>query len=150
MEHLAELKEFARLHAQGQGLAAERVGDVLDRITDDDPGSPGSWARVWSAEGDALAGRGEALAACRHYALARFPYAADPDRDRAQRQTVASFDTWRAGVRGIERLQLHHPEGSVTCWAAGLDARRPRPLLIVTGGIVSVKEQWAQALPAFA
>ncbi|HEY3717328.1 MAG TPA: alpha/beta hydrolase [Jatrophihabitantaceae bacterium] len=150
MDHLAELKEFARLHAGGQGLTAAQVGRVLRHVHDDEPGSPRSWARVWTAEGDALAARGETLAACQHYTLARFPYPGDPERVHAQQRAVAAFDEWRTGTGGIERLTLHHPAGSVAAWAAGLDARRPRPLLVVMGGIVSVKEQWAQALPAFA
>ncbi|GAA3233954.1 hypothetical protein GCM10020256_50460 [Streptomyces thermocoprophilus] len=74
MDHLDELKEFARLHARGQGLTAEHTDAVLRRITNDTPGDPASWAAVWTAEGRAAADRGDLLDACRHYALARFPH----------------------------------------------------------------------------
>ncbi|WP_326700518.1 esterase FrsA [Streptomyces sp. NBC_01754] len=147
MDHLDELKEFARLHARGQGMAARDTGQVLARITNDTLGDARSWASVWTAEGRAAAARGRLLEAGSHYALARFPYHGDEDRRLAQRLCVETFDTWRRQQRGIERVELKHPDGGVACWASGLDARRPLPLLVVMGGIVSVKEQWAPLLP---
>ncbi|MER6915965.1 alpha/beta fold hydrolase [Streptomyces sp. NPDC000594] len=149
MNHLDELKEFARLHARGQGITERQVAAVLPRITNDEPGHPASWARVWTAEADRLARAGRPLDACRRYALARFPHHGDEDRVRAQANGVRTFDDWRRR-RGIGRLVLDHPDGTVACWTAGLDARRPRPLVIVCGGIVSVKEQWAPLLPKLA
>jgi len=145
MDHLEELKEFARLHARGQGMTAEHTRRVLTRITHDTAGAPDSWAAVWTAEGRAAAARGDLLDACRHYALGRFPYHGDTDRVRAQRLCVDAFDQWRRDQNGIERLEFDHGGGTVACWAAGLD--RHRPLLVVMGGIVSVKEQWAPLLP---
>ncbi|MFJ8791301.1 alpha/beta hydrolase [Streptomyces sp. NPDC102462] len=145
MDHLEELKEFARLHARGQGMTPEHATRVLARITNDTTGDVGSWAAVWTAEGRAAAERGDLLDACRHYALARFPYHGDPDRRRAQRLCVDTFDQWRRGQDGIERLEFDHGGETVACWAAGLG--RSRPLLLVMGGIVSVKEQWAPLLP---
>ncbi|MEV5986238.1 alpha/beta hydrolase [Streptomyces sp. NPDC052051] len=145
MDHVEELKEFARLHARGQGMTAGHTARVLARITKDTPGDPDSWAAVWTAEGRVAAARGDLLDACRHYALARFPYHGDADRVRAQRLCVDTFDQWRRDQDGIERLEFDHPDGTVACWAAGLD--RHRPLLVVMGGIVSVKEQWAPLLP---
>ncbi|MGI5195718.1 alpha/beta fold hydrolase [Streptomyces sp. CA-288835] len=146
MDHLGELKEFARLHARGQGISERQVAAVLPRITNDEPGHPASWARVWTAEADRLAFAGRPLDACRRYALARFPYHGDDDRRRAQDKCVRTFDDWRRR-RGVERVVLDHPDGRVACWASGLDARRSRPLLLIMGGIVSVKEQWAPLLP---
>ncbi|MFD1657791.1 alpha/beta hydrolase [Streptomyces caeni] len=145
MDHLEELKEFARLHARGQGMTAEHAARVLTRVTNDTTGDAGSWAAVWTAEGRAAAARGDLLDACRHYALARFPYHGDADRVLAQQLCVDTFDRWRRDQDGIERLEFDHPDGTVACWAAGLD--RSRPLLVVMGGIVSVKEQWAPLLP---
>ncbi|MGW1978126.1 alpha/beta fold hydrolase [Streptomyces sp. NPDC001889] len=149
MEHLDELREFALLHARGQGIPERRVARILPRIANDEPGHPASWARVWTAEADRLARAGRPLDACRHYAIARFPHHGDEVRDRAGLNCVRTFDDWRRR-RGIERLLLGHPGGTVACWAAGLDARRPRPLVVVLGGIVSVKEQWAPLLPKLA
>ncbi|GAA3127183.1 alpha/beta fold hydrolase [Streptomyces rectiviolaceus] len=145
MDHLEELKEFARLHARGQGMSPRHATDVLARIGNDTAGDAHSWAAVWTAEGKTSAARGDLLDACRHYALARFPYHGDEDRVLAQKLCVETFDQWRRTQQGIERLEFEHPEGTVACWASGLD--KPRPLLIVMGGIVSVKEQWAPLLP---
>ncbi|QPL96075.1 alpha/beta hydrolase [Streptomyces clavuligerus] len=149
MDHLDELKEFARLHARGQGITERQVAAVLPRITNDEPGHPASWARVWTAEADRLATAGRPLDACRRYALARFPHHGDEVRARAQANCVRTFDDWRRR-RGIGRLLLDHPDGVVVCWTAGLDVRRRRPLVVVSGGIVSVKEQWAPLLPKLA
>lgn len=150
MDHLAELKEFARLHSRGQGMAEPQIEAALSAITSDEPGAPGSWARVWTAKGDQLMRQGRLLDACRHFALARFPHHGDEDRREAQRRCVRAFDEWRRDQQGIERLEFDLPDGTVACWAAGLNPARPRPLLLVMGGIVSVKEQWAPALPLFA
>ncbi|MEU5403434.1 alpha/beta fold hydrolase [Streptomyces sp. NPDC005963] len=149
MNHLEELKEFARLHARGQGMTERQVAAVLPWITTDEPGHPGSWARVWTAEADRLAFAGRPIDACRRYALARFPHHGDDDRVRAQHNCVRTFDDWRRR-RGIERLVLDHPGGTVAAWTAGLDGGRRRPLVVIMGGIVSVKEQWAPLLPKLA
>ncbi|MER6015803.1 alpha/beta fold hydrolase [Streptomyces bluensis] len=149
MDHLAELKEFARLHARGQGISERQVAAVLPRITNDEPGHPESWTRVWTAEAGRLAAAGRPLDACRRYALARFPYHGDDDRREAQDNCVRSFDDWRRR-RGIDRMVLNHPDGTFACWASGLDTGRPRPLVLIMGGIVSVKEQWAPLLPRLA
>ncbi|MCX5141931.1 MULTISPECIES: alpha/beta hydrolase [unclassified Streptomyces] len=147
MNHLEELKEFARLHARSQGMDPQHTDRLLGRITNDTAGDPASWAAVWTDAGRAAADDGELLSACSHFALARFPHHGDPARQEAQRLGVRTFDTWRRGQRDIERLELKHPDGDVMCWASGLDAARPKPLLVVMGGIVSVKEQWARLLP---
>ncbi|SDL31758.1 alpha/beta fold hydrolase [Streptomyces indicus] len=146
-EHrLSELKEFALLHARGQGMAPDTAARVLSRITNDRRGDAQSWALTWTRAGQAAALRGRHLQACAHFALARFPYHGDPVRAAAGRLGVESFDKWRRG-RGIERLELPFQDGTLACWATGLRPAGRRPLLIVMGGIVSVKEQWAPLLP---
>ncbi|MET7479260.1 alpha/beta hydrolase [Streptomyces sp. NPDC005648] len=147
MDHLAELKEFALLHARGQGMAPRRAARILAGITNDTPGHPESWTTVWTRAGRTAAAYGHHLDACAHFALARFPHHGDPAREAAGRLLVSTFDTWRRRRDDIERLELPFPDGTLACWATGLDAARPRPLLVVMGGIVSVKEQWAPVLP---
>ncbi|MEV6172007.1 alpha/beta hydrolase [Streptomyces sp. NPDC051954] len=142
---LAELKEYARLHARNQGLSARDTTRILDRIDNDTPGSPSSWTRVWRTRADELAARGRLLDACRHYTLARFPYPYDEPRHHAQQAAVETFNRWRTTQPAIERIELPHPTDPLACWATGLD--RDRPLLLVMGGIISVKEQWAPLLP---
>ncbi|MEV0136492.1 alpha/beta hydrolase [Dactylosporangium sp. NPDC050688] len=144
MHALTELKEFAVLHARGQGMAARDVRRILAMVGNDEPGHPDSWTAVWRRAGDAERDRHRPLRACQAYAMARFPYAGDPYRAAAQDECVRAFDAWRRAGTGIERLELDLPGGSVAAWATGLDTGRP--LLVVAGGIVSVKEQWAPVL----
>jgi hypothetical protein len=147
---LTELKQYARLHARGQGLEQGRTARLLAGIRDDEPGSADSWAQVWNRAGDELAAKGRHLDAARHYTLARFPYPADEFRAYAQRHAVAAIDAWRKERGGIERKEFALPGGTVRAWTSGLDMAGPRPLLVVMGGIVSTKEQWAPLLPKLA
>ena len=141
-----ELKQFAELHARAQAIPGYRA--LLDRIEHDRGDEEGSWAVEWSREADALLAKGRHLEACRHYAMARFPYPDGPARERAAHACVAAFDSWRREkAPRVERLEVETPVGPLRCWAVGLSADKPRPLLLIMGGIVSVKEQWASILP---
>jgi len=145
MNDIAELKRFVVLHARSQQLPPEQYLAVLDRIVDDEEGRAGSWAVEWSRSATELRERGDLLAACRHWTMARFPYVDGPTRQKALDDAVATFDAWRA-VAGIDRLRLDTPRGELSCWATGLSGEQARPLLLIMGGIVSTKEQWAPAL----
>ncbi|WP_051385699.1 alpha/beta fold hydrolase [Actinokineospora inagensis] len=142
-----ELKQFAWLHAKAQGLTGART--VLDRIRTDDGDAPGAWTGEWSRAADRLRDRGETLAAVGHYTMARFPYVDGEARAQAQRDCADSFAEW-AAPRSVERLDLDVDGARVRCWTTGLSARHRRPVLLMCGGIVSVKEQWGPALPAIA
>lgn len=142
MNYLDELKDLAVLHARAQRMSRSHCREVLARIRHEAGTGPGSWAGAWSAEASRHEARGRHLDACAHYAMARFPYADGAGRADALRRCVGSFDLWRRS-HGIERLEVTTPSGTVACWAAGLSRSDPRPVLLVTGGIVSVKEQWA-------
>jgi esterase FrsA len=144
MNDVRELKQFAAVHARS--LNIRRYRDVLSRIDSDSDGAPGSWAVVWTQAADRLLRAGRPLQACRHYAMARFPYPDGPARATAGERCVSAFETWRRDSTGIERLDAELPAGRVGCWAAGLSAARPLPLLLIMGGPVSLKEQLAPAL----
>ncbi|QMU78135.1 alpha/beta hydrolase [Streptacidiphilus sp. PB12-B1b] len=144
---LLELRGLALLHARAQGIEDPQARQILDRIVHPWGELPGSWGRVWNAAGDRLAARGLHLDACRHYAVGRFPYPGDEPRTLAQHRCVASFERWRGEQQGrVGRLEVTLDGGRFAAWTAGLDAGAPRPLLVVLGGIVSVKEQWAPLL----
>jgi esterase FrsA len=146
MNDIDELKQFATLHARAQNIANYRA--LLDRIDNDEDGTPGSWAVEWSQVADEHLAAGRLLDASRHYAMARFPYPDGPARQQAADSCVRAFDRWRGNGTGVQRLDADTPDGPVHCWATGLSRTEPRPLLLVMGGIVSVKEQWAPVLPA--
>lgn len=144
MNDVSELKQFAVVHARS--LNIKRYQELLDRIDNDREGAPGSWARVWTEAGDQLSEAGRPLDASRRYALARFPYPDGPARAQAGKLCVAAFDAWRRDKPGIERLDVELPTGRVGCWATGLSAAKPLPLLLVMGGVVTLKEQLGPAL----
>ncbi|MFD7921936.1 alpha/beta hydrolase [Streptomyces sp. NPDC059740] len=145
MNDVAELKHFALTHARAQNLGD--TGELLARITSDEGEEPGSWAGEWRRRGDALHARGRLLDAVRHYNMARFPGVDGPARRGAADAAVRAFAHWAAD-HGVERLEVGPPGERVACWAAGLSRSAPRPLVLVCGGIVSPKEQWAPALSA--
>ncbi|WP_214103103.1 alpha/beta fold hydrolase [Acrocarpospora catenulata] len=147
MNDLAELKNFVVAHARSQGMPPEHSAAILDRIRDDGNGTPGSWVREWSDEGDRLAGEGRALEANAHYIMARFPFADGSARQQAAARSRAAFNRWRADIPAVQPLEVTTQEGRIRAWTVGLDAADPRPLLVMTGGIISVKEQWAPVLP---
>ncbi|MGW1752483.1 alpha/beta hydrolase [Streptomyces sp. NPDC002092] len=146
MNDIAELKNFVVAHTRSQGLPPEHYDPLLARIRHDEDGTPSSWVREWSNEAARLESAGRLLEACVHYNMARFPFVDGHARQEAMDRCVAAFDGWRSASPAIERLDVDLPEGRIRCWTSGLDAATPRPLLVMTGGIVSVKEQWAPVL----
>nr|AFV71315.1 PyrD4 [Streptomyces rugosporus] len=144
MNDVAELKSYIEVHAKGQGLDGYR--EVLARIGSDDGAEPGSWAAEWCREGERLEKLGRFLEASRHYAMARFPYVDGDARHDALERCVTAFDRWRADVPAIERLDVKLEEGLVRCWTSGLSSAPAKPLLIMMGGNMTVKEQWAPML----
>ncbi|MEO3810448.1 alpha/beta hydrolase [Sphaerisporangium sp. B11E5] len=150
MNDLSELKRFVVAHAISQNLPAGHYSSLLDRITADAGDEPGSWAYEWIRAGEELEAAGEILAACQYYVMGRFPFADGPGRKRALGRHLAAFDRWRRTQPGIEPVTVEADGVPVRVWAAGLSAEKPRPLLVMTGGIVSPKEQWAAVLPQIA
>jgi hypothetical protein len=139
---VAELKEYVRAHARGQGV--REYPEVLGRIAGDEGDGPGSWAGEWCLAAMRQEARGRDLPAARRYALAAFPFVDGPARKDAHDRCVRATQRWAARAGGIESLLVTLDDGVVRCWAAGLDTGRP--LVLVMGGIVTLKEQWAPVL----
>lgn len=145
MNDVSELKQFAEVHARAQYI--HDYQEILDRIATDEGDTAGSWVHEWTRAAQSRLRDGDYLDACRFFNMARFPYVDDPARQYALERCVSAFEQWRAQRRpSIERLDLDLPGGTVGCWADGLSTRDKRPVLLIMGGIVSIKEQWAQAL----
>ncbi|WP_433261697.1 alpha/beta fold hydrolase [Actinosynnema sp. CS-041913] len=143
---MAELKRFIVVHAKAQGLRPAAYQPVLDGIDSDVDGEPRSWATAWRASGEALERAGRALDASRRYVMARFPYVDGPARRDAQERYLRLFVRWAAAQRDVRPLEVRVGDAVVRCWTTGLSAAAPRPLVLIMGGIVSVKEQWAPTL----
>lgn len=139
-----ELKRFVVVHAKTQSIPKSRYTEVLARIENDGEG-PGSWVAEWTRAADRLREEGRLLEASRHYNLARFPFVDGPARQAALDSCVSALDEWRSGT-SLQRLDVDLKGGTVRCWTNGLSSTAKRPLLIMTGGIVSIKEQWAPIL----
>lgn len=141
MHELAERKELVRLHSGAQGIAPRECAGVLDRITDLDDG-PTGWSTRWRREGDRLAVAGRHLDAAARFNLARFPFADTEDGRLAHQRCVESFGHW-AGANGVRRETLPVLGAEVPVWLAESTRNRGK-VLVVCGGIVSIKEQWSK------
>ncbi|MFF5248705.1 alpha/beta fold hydrolase [Streptosporangium sp. NPDC000095] len=150
MNDLAELKRFVVAHAISQNLPTGHYASPMGRITSDSGDEPGSWSYEWIRAGEEAEAAGETLAACQYYNLGRFPFVDGPGRKRALARCVEAFERWRREWPGIEAVTVEVDGLPVKVWATGLSAEEPRPLLVMTGGIVSPKEQWAPVLPQIA
>ncbi|HTJ32670.1 MAG TPA: alpha/beta hydrolase [Dactylosporangium sp.] len=146
MPDVEELKQFVTVHAGTQNIPPSRYRPLLERIRTDEDGAPGSWTAEWSREAERWAGEGDLLRASRHYAMARFPYADGPARQEALRRCVSTFDEWRRANTAIQRHAVDTGAGTVHCLTTPLRSGGRRPVLLVMGGIVTVKEQWAPIL----
>ncbi|HEX6526872.1 MAG TPA: alpha/beta hydrolase [Streptosporangiaceae bacterium] len=144
MNDVGELKEYVGVHARGQRI--RQYQQLLDLIHSDADGGAGSWVGEWSRVAALLEAQGRDLAAGRHYAMARFPYVDGPARQEALERCVSAVDRWRTGRGDIQSLDADLKEGKVRCWASGLSETDRKPLLLIMGGIVTVKEQWAPML----
>jgi hypothetical protein len=139
---IAELKQYMLLHARVQGISRARYKQIVGDVDSDQ-----AWVRRWSAEASGHEAAGRLLEACRCFNLARFPFVDGPPRQQALDDCVRVFDQWRRASTDIERLDIDCLGGRVRCWTVGLGTGQQRPLALITGGTVSIKEQWAPLLP---
>lgn len=142
---LGELKQYVLAHTRGQKVVGHQ--EVLARIRHDGDGD-GSWTAEWTRSAQRLESAGQLLDACRHHSMARFPFVDGPARQQALDDTVRTFDAWRRRDPDIERLEVELPTGRVAAWATGMSDGVKRPVLVISGGIVTVKEQWGPTLAA--
>jgi hypothetical protein len=68
-----------------------------------------------------------------------------PAREHALTKCVEVCAAW-AKDNGVTRLRLPVLGESLPCWGRGLSTTERRPLLVVMGGIISIKEQWMSLL----
>jgi esterase FrsA len=145
MPALSEAKQFVGLHARHMGLPSGLVSGVLRRVASLDDDGPGGWAHEWSNEAEAAMRRKDARAAANLYNLARFPCADTPVKMLAARLAAETFGGWLAAGGAGERREARLGEARVPFLfrpASRVDA----PLVVLMGGIVSLKEQWGSFL----
>jgi esterase FrsA len=145
MSNVEELKRYIVVHARAQQIPPRQYQEVFGRIATDADGGAGSWVQEWSSGAERLAKEGNLAGAFRYYNLARFPYVNGDARRDALKHCLEAFERY-ASTRDIHRLDVDMPQGQVRCWTSGLSRSNRRPLLVLMGGIVSIKEQWAPIL----
>jgi esterase FrsA len=139
---LGELKELVLLHAGAQGIKPEYVASVLDGIKREDGAFPTSWASRWMEAGTAAELRDDLDLAVKLHNLGRFPFVDGDARQAAHQRCLAAFQAWCAkGPAPVASLRLAWEGHPFVTYVRR--CMRPRaPLLLVFGGIVSIKEQW--------
>ncbi|WP_446226112.1 alpha/beta hydrolase [Nocardia sp. IBHARD005] len=145
MHSLAERVDLVRLHAAAQGLPSQRAEQILATIDTIDDG-PTGWSTVWLAAGRREYEQQRYRDAVPYLNLARFPFVATPDAATAHQLCVEAFGIWAASA-GVRRVLLPVAGSEVPVWLAER-TRAPwgnsGDVLVVCGGIVSIKEQWAR------
>ncbi|MBJ6352992.1 MULTISPECIES: alpha/beta hydrolase [unclassified Acinetobacter] len=139
MHYLNELKNFVNLHSSAQQLNPRKIKKILKSISTIDNGLPDNWSQVWSNHAQLMEERGKWAEACKLYNLARFPFIETAVQQDAHEACIKNFKlAMKASSIEFETLNLMN--GEYKAYATGLD--RGWPLLIVCGGIISIKEQW--------
>lgn len=145
LNDVEELKRFAGVHARAQRIPYPQYEAVLGRITHDREGT-GSWAGEWSRVAQERERQDDLLGASRLYTMARFPYVDGDARRDAGARAIAAFDRWRIReAPHLQPLDVEADSGRIRCLTVGT-RRRTAPFVIMMGGIVSTKEQWAPIL----
>ncbi|MCV7426907.1 alpha/beta fold hydrolase [Mycobacterium montefiorense] len=141
MHSLEERANLVRLHSRAQGLATAETTRVLSRITSLEDG-PAGWSTVWSREGERYRVRGDRTGAIARFNLARFPFPHTPDGHAALQRCI-SLAGDLAVQRGVTRIEV---DGWAAWHLPAPDVVANPRLLVVCGGIVSIKEQWLSLL----
>ncbi|GAB5905394.1 alpha/beta hydrolase family protein [Mycobacteroides chelonae] len=137
MHELSERAELVRLHGRAQGISSREIDRILLSIDSLDDG-PHGWATTWARAAEERGARGDQAGAMARLNLARFPFASTPDGHLAHARCVAVAGDIAAD-QGIARLEF----GDSAAWyRPAPDAADTPRLLVVCGGIVSIKEQW--------
>lgn len=137
MHELSERADLVRLHSFAQGISAVETDRILSRIATADDG-PSGWSTVWSEEARHRLARGDAVGAIARFNLARFPYPHTEDGHAALRRCVAAAGDL-AAAQGISRIEA---DGAAAWYQPAPSSESDPNLLVLCGGIVSIKEQW--------
>ncbi len=142
MDFLEELRELVILHACAQNMNLAACRNVLDRIVRLEPDGRGSWAFEWRQEGLSFLRKQRPLDAYQYFNLARFPYPFTPQMETAHQECLSAFNTWVNDI-GIhcQRQVVEYQGHSIPFYFSPF--KKDAPLLLVMGGIVSLKEQWS-------
>jgi esterase FrsA len=141
-QYLEELKQFVELHIKSQNLKYTFPSEVLNRISSYDTETEGSWEYEWLQEGNRVL-KQDKLEAIQCFNFARFPYVGNGTQKKVYDSLLENFNTYVSHT-DIKQEWLQLKSGKCKVYTSNLD--KEKPLLIVMGGIVSIKEQWYKFL----
>lgn len=142
--YLDEMKEFVGLHVKSQRIGDRDFKGVLDRIYSAVGDGPSSWVYEWMQFGEQCLQSQHYDHAIQCFNFARFPYVDSSARQAALDRCVGTFREHMLDKADVRRDVVRMLGLDVPVYSS-LSGER-RPLLIVLGGIVSIKEQWHKML----
>lgn len=141
---LAEMKEFVGLHVKSQRIDDRDFKDILDRIDAAAGDGPSSWVYEWMQLGERCLQDQHYEHAIQCFNFARFPYVDSGARQLALDRCVDTFQERILDKVSVKRDVVRVMRYEVPVYSHIPD--KSLPLLIVLGGIVSIKEQWHKML----
>lgn len=142
-DYLQELKNFALLHCEAQQLKTEWVRQVLGKVTHAEGDEAGSWCAEWCRLAQRQEQQQNWAEATKLFNMARFPFAESEMQRKAHADCIENFGKSMKKAR-VKIETLSPDDGTFKAYATGLD--KDWPVLVVCGGIVSIKEQWQRFL----
>jgi esterase FrsA len=141
MNYLDELKEFAFLHAASQKMNKKYFSHILNKIDRIDGCNKGSWNNEFKVIADHFFAKKKYSIALQYYNLARFPFINSIEKKLSHRKCIQSFLKFNI----VDQKFIYHESEKVPFYFKK-NKQKNAPLLIVIGGIVSIKEQWFRLL----
>ncbi|MEI7065698.1 alpha/beta hydrolase [Dickeya chrysanthemi] len=140
---LDELKNFVLLHSNVLNVAAETRAILPDihHLGDD---LPHSWSQMFYRQAQHYENQGELLKACSLYNLARFPYPETPLQHECNRHCQRLFRRQYIESGTVTRVSLS--QGRQVCYVR---KKNTGSVVIINGGIISLKEQWVHLVGVF-
>ncbi|AGT09199.1 alpha/beta fold hydrolase [Paracoccus aminophilus] len=142
---LQEARGFVTLHARHMGFDDRRIARLFERITTLSGEGASSWVSVFTGEALAADAAKKPVEAANLFNLARFPVADTPAKIYAQQAAAQVFGEHVERLDRGERIQVELDGKSLSVLFREPRNRRAG-LLILMGGIVSLKEQWGAFL----
>lgn len=144
-KYLQELKELIILHINSQGIKDKSLINLVNSVKTDDQ-TENSWGNLWLKKGDEYVKESRLNEALSCYIFGRFPYVYGDNRRRSHIKCIELFKRiYKVGIKDFKTKIIFHKNLKIPVYLSG-EWMEGKPLLLVMGGIISIKEQWGQFL----
>ncbi|AUH01197.1 hypothetical protein PCO86_13745 [Pectobacteriaceae bacterium CE70] len=140
---LDELKNFVLLHSKVLGVYDE-TRNLLSRIDHLGDDLHSSWSRTFFEAALACEKKGECVKACALYNLSRFPYAETELQQACYEHCLRLFKHLYIDKGIVTRVSLS--DDKQICY---IRKKKSNNVIIISGGIISLKEQWVNIINLF-